>query len=298
MKTAFLLPFLAAAVLAVLAPATARRVPPRTAVWLLSVSALAVVVGTWVSLAGVFAATVGQLPEIAARGHWAPRIVGRYAPFPVALCAAAIALAGIVGLRAVIATAFDARRLGRAWSLSRSAPTTLLVLPDDRRYAYAVPGWPGRIVTSAGLLRALDPGQRRALLAHEQAHLDGHHELHLMLAQFCSRANPLLLRIPAAVRLACERWADESAAAQVGDRRTVALAIARAGTVATHGLMTFAASGSDVPARVAALLAPPTARRRWPIELALGAVAFAAAAAALWMYRDVDRIFDAAALRH
>jgi hypothetical protein len=296
MITAFAVPFLAAVGLALLAPTAARRLPARTAVWSLTVAAVATVVGTWVSIGGILAATFGQLPFLAAQGHWAPRVVGRFAPFPFVLCIGASVVVALVAARAVFSTGMDARRLLHAWSACRKSPRTLLVLPDEDRYAYAVPGWPGRIVTSAGLLRDLDPAQRRAVLAHEQAHLDAHHELHLIVAKFASVANPLLFTLPAAVRLACERWADDSAAAAVGDRRTVAVAIARAGGAATNGLMTFAAGGSDVPARVAALLSPPQHRRAWLIEVALVGAALVTTAAACWMYRDVDRIFDAAAL--
>ena len=45
-----------------------------------------------------------------------------------------------------------------------------MVVPDGTADAYAVPGWPGRIVVTAGMLDALNPDERRVLLAHERAH--------------------------------------------------------------------------------------------------------------------------------
>jgi beta-lactamase regulating signal transducer with metallopeptidase domain len=296
--TAFAVPFLVSVGIAFLAPFAARGLPARAAVWLLTTAAAAAAVGIWVSIGAVVAATFGQSPDIASAGHWAPQVVRHSAPFPFAMCVAVVVVATPIAVRALFSTGADIRRLLRAWSVCRDAPDTLIVLPDTTNYAYAIPGWPGRIVTSSALLRALDPRQRRAVLAHEQAHLDAHHELYLIVAKFCASANPLLLTVPRAVRLACERWADESAASVVGDRRTVAVAIARAGTATTAGLMTFAAGGSDVPARVSALLSPPAGRRAWVIEAAISCAVIGAAAAACWMYRDLDRIFDAASLRH
>jgi peptidase M48-like protein len=294
---AFAVPFLVSVGMSILAPRAARGLPARAAVWLLTTAAAAAVVGIWVSISAVLAAAFGQSPDIAAWGHWAPQIVRNSAPFPFAACVAVAVVATPIAVRALFSTAADIRRLVRAWSVCRDAPASLIVLPDTTSYAYAIPGWPGRIVTSSALLRGLDARERRAVLAHEQGHLDSHHELYLILAKFCASANPLLRNVPSAVRLACERWADESAADAVGDRRTVAVAIARAGTAATTGMMTFAAGGSDVPARVSALLTPPTRRRGWMIEAAITCAAIGAAAAACWMYRDVDRIFDAASLR-
>lgn len=47
------------------------------------------------------------------------------------------------------------------------------------------------------------------------------------LADIAAAGNPLLRRVPAAVRLGVERWADEDAAAAVGDRRIAGRALAR-----------------------------------------------------------------------
>ena len=63
------------------------------------------------------------------------------------------------------------------------------------------------------MLRSLDGAQRRALLAHERSHPRHRHHLHHTACQFAAAVNPLLRRLPAAVELATERWADEDAAA-------------------------------------------------------------------------------------
>ena len=85
-------------------------------------------------------------------------------------------------------------------------------------------GRPGRIVVSTGLLRRPDASERRALLAHERAHLAGGHDVHNTAAHLAAAASPLLGRLAAAVALACERRADETAAAC--RRSTIAEALA------------------------------------------------------------------------
>src|SRR5206468_692329 len=105
----------------------------------------------------------------------------------------------------------------------------LVVIEDPEPMAYAVPGFSGRIVVSTAMLRTLSAVERRALLAHEAAHLRYRHHVYTQLTDVASSANPLLRPLRAAVALSVERWADESAAAETGDRRLVARALARAG---------------------------------------------------------------------
>jgi hypothetical protein len=138
----------------------------------------------------------------------------------------------------------------------------LAVLPDDAAYAYALPGArgkPGRIVVSTGMLACLTDAERRVLLAHERAHLRDRHDRYLMAAALVACAHPLLRPLGAAIGYTVERWADESAAADVGDRRVAALAVGKAALVAraapAPGIPAFAAPG-PVPRRVAALLGP------------------------------------------
>jgi beta-lactamase regulating signal transducer with metallopeptidase domain len=157
-----------------------------------------------------------------------------------------------------------------------------------------VPGWPGRIVASSGVLHALDGTGRRALLAHEQAHLDQHHDLHILVGSVMAATNPLLRRVPAAIRLACERAADERSAEAVGSRRAVAVAIIRVASPVTNGLLFLGAGGTEVPARVRALLADRGFHGRIPLVV-ISTMMFLSAVATMWMYRDLDHIFDAAA---
>ncbi|MFD3945979.1 M56 family metallopeptidase [Streptomyces sp. NPDC058579] len=159
--------------------------------------------------------------------------------------------------------------------------TSVAVLPDDAPYAYALPGRLDRVVVSRGMLDGLRPAERRALFAHERAHLAGRHHRYLLVAQLAARANPFLRPLRTAVTYATERWADEDAAARVGSRRTVARAIGKSALISRGApvatLAGFATAG-PVPRRVAALLAPPPASRAWPsLFTAVGMAAWGAA---------------------
>ncbi|MFJ9946946.1 M56 family metallopeptidase [Kitasatospora sp. NPDC091207] len=147
----------------------------------------------------------------------------------------------------------------------------LAVLPDERPYAYALPGSPGRVVVSTGMLAGLAADEREALLAHERAHLEHRHHRYLLITQLAGCVNPFLRPLQQAVAYGAERWADEESAQAVGDRRITARAVARAALVSHRapapGFAAFAAPGAapgPVPRRVAALLGPVPSSRNWP----------------------------------
>lgn len=153
--------------------------------------------------------------------------------------------------------------------------------------AFALPGRPGQIVVSRGMLQLLDGDERRALLAHERAHLDLHHHRYLRATELATAFLPMLRPVVNRVRLATERWADEEAAREVGDRRLVARALARAALAqpkVQFGLLGMSDSG--VVERVEALLAaPPTPRR-----LMESAFAIAASCTALLLLLSVEQV--------
>ncbi|WTQ70933.1 M56 family metallopeptidase [Streptomyces sp. NBC_00161] len=162
--------------------------------------------------------------------------------------------------------------------------------PEDD--AYALPGNPGRIVVTSGMLRTLDGPEREALLAHERAHLAGrHHYYFLAAADLASRCHPALSGLRGGIGPAVERVADEAAATAVGDRNLTARAIGRAALAGNAGRAarpSFAAgaAGGPVPQQVKALLQPTPAPHRPAIAaagllLACSAVTGAGAAAGL-----------------
>jgi Zn-dependent protease with chaperone function len=178
----------------------------------------------------------------------------------------------------------------------------LVVLDRAEPEAFAVPASrrePGRIVVSAGLLRMLDPAERRVLLAHETAHLDHRHHRYRVVAGLIATVNPLLITLPGAVHHLTERWADEEAAA-VADRDVAARALARtalaagaAGRSAPLGDAVQCFHRHGVPDRVRALLddAPP----RRPLAAFVFAAFFAASLlSALEAGRDAAELFELA----
>jgi hypothetical protein len=286
----------ASALFGLCAPGVGRRAPARTATWLLSVGSLLVGASAVVVTALVGLFVLGQVPSLAAQGGWSPGSLARWVPvhgpaalIPLVVTAAQVAVVSRTAMR-------GGRILVRAWRANCNFDTALVVIPGADPVAFALPGWPGRVVASRGLLRILDGVERRAVLAHEQAHLDQRHDLHRAAAALAVAANPLLRPVPAALRLATERWADEAAAAVIGDRLRVAATIARvAGLPAGPSVRpstAMAATDADVALRVNSLLAAPRRRASW--ELLLLLVAVAAVATALTGVYDTKHMFEAA----
>lgn len=174
------------------------------------------------------------------------------------------------------------------------AELTVLDSPDVQ--AYAVGGWPGRghIITTTALWHALDPAQRAVVLAHEQAHNRRGHHLLALLTRLAAAVDPLLLGLPAQVDFACERDADERAAATVSDRRLTARTLADVALLqhqAARSAAGLAFARRSVPARVRALLLPkhPTS----PLALGLTlALVLSAALSGLDVAADADRIVE------
>lgn len=146
----------------------------------------------------------------------------------------------------------------------------LLVVPDGEPHAFALPAWrkrAGRIVVTTGLLRTPGPAEREVLFGHERAHLKGNHHLLSLTANLAAAIHPALRSLRPAVDFHLERWADESAASSVGNRRLAATAIARAALAASAAEKRPGKprAPSDVrhgagPQRVEALLRPAPVR--------------------------------------
>ncbi|MFE2637769.1 M56 family metallopeptidase [Streptomyces scopuliridis] len=267
---------------------------PRSAAVLLTSVAVVLAACSTFCLGLLVVVGTAQLPGNPLPDNWSDPDVRAAVPYDeVAGKAAIVALALVV-----VACALTVRRhlrfrfrAHRALAGLRSdagagsgsgSGSEVAVLDDERPYAYALPGSPGRIVVSTGMLSCLDAAERRALLAHERAHLAGRHHRLLLAVQLAGCANPFLRPLRAAVTYSTERWADEEAARVTGDRRITARAVGKAALfsrrVATPGLAAFAAAG-PVPRRVAALLGPVPPRRSWPPALTRAGMAACVAAA-------------------
>jgi Zn-dependent protease with chaperone function len=135
------------------------------------------------------------------------------------------------------------------------------ILDHDAPAVYCLPCGRYQIVISAGALAALTPGQLRAILAHEHAHLRHRHHLILALATALARAFPLVPLLTQAqpqLAILAEMAADDAATRNYGgDELAAALVVvARAGTQAA----TLAASGPEAIARLQRILVPQQPR--------------------------------------
>ena len=303
MIVAMVLPLAVSALLGASAPWLGRLLPPATAVRLLTVAMLGAAVATGFVLAVAGTLVVGQIPQVAAEGHWSARALGSGLPVPAAV--GGVAAMTVCGL--LVAALRRAAKAGRdlvraALTCRRLGPDVggLVVIQDEEPDAYALPGLGGRVVVSTAMLRALPAGERRVLLAHEAAHLAHHHHLWVQAADVASAANPVLRPAARAVRAAVERWADEVAAAEVGDRALTARALARAGLARAAGRrrprgLSVALAGTDsaVADRARALLAGPPPRRR-ALAGAVAAMALTLSAAVLVASVQTEARFEAA----
>ncbi|MFJ3204431.1 M56 family metallopeptidase [Streptomyces sp. NPDC086989] len=253
-----LVPFLAG-------PAGRRLVsclPPRQAAWLLAVTAAGLAAGSTAALTLLVVPGATHLPAVAALGRLLTPLSTGSADAVVAVAVAALALLLLCAALFVRGLRRRWTQLGRAKRLGARADGELLVLADEFPDAYALPGRPGRIVVTAGMLRALSAAEREALFAHERAHLRGRHHLFTAVTELSALCHPALGALREPLAYALERCADEAAAHAVGDRRLTAQAIGRAALAARGAArrpdLALAATAGPVPRRVAALLAPAT----------------------------------------
>lgn len=268
---AMLLPWLAAAALAAGSRRAAAALPPAAAVPLLAVASLVTAAAAGFMLSVIAFTFIAQDAELAAIGHWSVPVLRAADPVSPPLGVTAAVVAGMLftaavatgarSIRDLIAADLACRRLG-------AGADGLVIVSDPEPEAYALPGISGRVVVSTAMLRALPPGERRAVLAHEASHLRHRHHLYTLAAGIAAAANPLLRPAAAAVRAGIERWADEDAARDLGDRRLVARAVARAARATAHPgasqhRVVMEMTGGIVSMRARALLAPPPRPRRW-----------------------------------
>ncbi|QFZ73078.1 M48 family metalloprotease [Streptomyces fagopyri] len=275
---------------------------PRTATRLLTAFATVMAVCSTLCLALLMVVGTAQLPGNPLPDGWSDPEVRAAVPYDE--------IAGKAAIPAlVLVLAVCARTLWRHHRIARGARRALtglpapsvVVLPEEKPYAYALPGRPrDRVVVTTGLLRGLVPPERRALFAHERAHLTARHHRYLLAVRLAARANPFLGPLRTAVTYTTERWADEDAARSVGSRTVVARAIGKAAllsgadatpaSVGTSGFPGFAAfprspgfpSAGPVPRRVAALLGPAPVARSWPsVFTSVGLAAWGAAVGTL-----------------
>jgi hypothetical protein len=171
--------------------------------------------------------------------------------------AAAAAVVVALGHRAAVRT--RCRHLDALALVARNDPAAgdALVLDHPGGAAYCVPGT-SVIVVSAGVLRALGPGELAAVTAHERAHLRARHDVALLPFVVLRRAFPwsgLAARTHDSVALLVEMCADDAAVRSHG-RSRVRAALLRVATIDAVTPPGMLGAGSGVAIRVGRLSAP------------------------------------------
>ena len=251
MTFAVYLPLLLPVLVSWAARRAADRGRPAAAVrGLVVASVLAAVASTW-SLVLIALTLFDDLPPLSAIDEQP----GLPQPVPgeVAAAAALLLLCGAVRLGRDLH-----RRRHTARSL-RAAGTPIgdLVVADwAAPLAVAVPGRPGHLLVTTGMLRGLDAPERRAVIAHERAHLAHRHHRAVAWAAAAAAVTPLLVPARETVSYLVERWADEDAADAVADRGLVARAVARAALATVDTSPVLGMHGGVIVRRVRALGRP------------------------------------------
>ncbi|BCY11580.1 M48 family metalloprotease [Actinoplanes sp. L3-i22] len=293
MTFAVYLPLLLALPLALVARWVAGRGAPGPAAWTLTITAVvAAAASTW-SLTMLALTMLDDVPPLSALDDSPTLELPEPVPGPIALIAGILLLVGGFQLLAEVRRRAVTHRALRAVGTVQNG---MVVADWTRPMAVAVPGTPGRpghLLVTTGLLRLLDATEREVLFAHEQAHLRHRHHRLTTATAAAAALNPLLIPVRDAVAYLVERWADEEAAAQVGDRRLTAAAVARA-ALAASGPGPATALGIDggaVVRRVRALHQATPARllRRLILPALLGTGLIAIAAVATEAFVDLAR---------
>jgi Zn-dependent protease with chaperone function len=209
------------------------------------------------------------------------RLRATYAtPGGAAVAGLGLTLAGGLAARTTVTAATHLRAIGR--QAQRHAQTARLVgVPEpalgavlvehSQPAAYCVAGRHPTVVLTTGALQALDPDQLEAVLAHERAHLAGHHHRLLAMARIGRQVlpfMPLMRDADAQVTRLAELHADDAATRARGPgplaAALVLLATAAASPAAASPAPALAAAATDTVQRIHRLLDPaePLGRMR------------------------------------
>jgi len=308
MHMAVYLPLAIPLLAALAARPLAARLPPAAATWLLAGSAIALAAASSAVLGLLALTALLRVPAVAESAGLSARVLSRDNPASLPVAVAAGALLAVSVTAAARALCRRAAALAAAFGQARRLPGTRQVVVTDSEAAdaYTLPGWPCRIVVTAGMLRALTGPERQVLLAHERAHAAWFHYLFTSAARLAAAANPLLLPVCTAVGFTVERWADEHAAAVTGNRPLAARAVAQAARASSAGPvrrpvpamgtalgMVSRSRPGPVPLRVAALLRPAPQPRLLLIAAAVLLVALSGFSA-LEASRDLHHLLELA----
>jgi hypothetical protein len=287
MTVAVYLPLLLGVPLWWLAPRLARRGSPAPAARTLAgIAVIAALCTTW-SL-GLLALTLfDDLPSMRAVAGNPALHLPEPVPDPVAVIAALLLTAGALRLTTELRRRLSIVRQLRAVGVPQDG---VVVADLAAPMAVAIPGRPGHLLVTTAILRLLDKPERQVMFAHERAHLRHRHHTFVVAAAAAAAVNPLLIPAREAVGYLVERWADEEAATEVGNRDLTARAIARAALATVRPGPLLGIDGGVAVRRVQALAGPAPEPRRRQFLGALLLITACTAAAATATVEFVDLI--------
>lgn len=248
----FVAPLLIALALAAAVTTTHRRFPPILAARMVMVTVVVVAAAALPTLWMLVLAYTAHVRVFGMAWCTSP-MTGQRVPAWIGIPSLIIATAGTWRAAKVIRSH---RRL------RCDVPGPVEVADHDDPFAFTLPGRAGHVLISRGMLELLEPDERAVVLAHENAHGRHRHDRYLFVAQLAASLVPPLRPLSTRLHFTLERWADEAAVAHCGDRHFVARTLGKVAlaTAAPIGALSF--TGLGTPARVAALLANPTAQPR------------------------------------
>jgi len=262
MLPSVVLPLVGVVVLALAATSIHRRLPPILATRVVTIAVVAVLVATAPTMMAVALGYAAHLPYLGPGFSWCAHALAVHEQVPTTTGVIAIVLTGAGAARAAMVIRAHLR-------LRRDDPGSIEIARHSHPFAYALPGRGGHIIVSTGLIEMLDERERMVVLAHETAHVAHRHDRHLLLAQLAAVAVPVVRPLVARLRFSLERWADEAAVERCGDRHLVARTLGKVALVDATPRGALGLAGLGVPARVAALFAPPAPRPASPSLVAL-----------------------------
>ena len=286
MFPAVLGPLIVAMALAVIVTTIHRRLPPILAARAVATTVIVVVGAAVPTLLIVSLGYLAHFPLFGIGLGWCAKAFGIHERIPA-----------WIGLPSLTLTIFGSVRAARVLRTHRrlrhDRPGSVEIAGHDKPFAFTLPGRGGHVVVSSGLVELLDDREQEIVLAHEGAHARHRHDRYLLVAQLAAASIPLLRPLASRLQFSLERWADEAAVSECGDREFVAYTL---GKVALHGLTPVGAlgfAGLGVPARVAALLAPPVPEPRSPLMVGLWSAIAATGALAAFQIHHLASLITA-----
>lgn len=245
-----IVPLLVAIALAVAVTTVHRRLPPALAARAVAVTVIVVAATAAPTFWIVGLGYLAHAPFFGSGLRWCVEVFGAHDRISPWIGPPSLVLAAFGTIRSVIVVRAHRR-------LRHDHAGSVEIAGHEQPFAFTLPGRGGHVVLSSGLVELLDDDEQRVVLAHERAHARHRHDRYLLVAQVAAATIPMLRPLASRLQFSLERWADEAAVEECGDRRFVARTL---GKVALHGLTPVGAlglAGLGVPARVAALLSAP-----------------------------------------